>query len=141
LRTIYFKKAKKEYQSLRELIEHFHSLSPTTYWADNNSHQCPRNRNRSIDDLLMMCNNYFPGTTVKDILTVIKAMSNGSEEFYYYFFVCDNIGKPVLDKSAVKKSWYSRWIVDDIIYRDSLGRECRNSEYTLDQLKEILEND
>lgn len=140
MRTIYFKKAKKKYESLRELIEHFYSLSPTTYWADNHSHQCARNRNRSIDDLLLMCNNYFPGTTVKDILTVIKAMTNDSQENHYYFFVCNNICKPVLDKHPIKKP-YASWMTGDIFYKYSFGNNCKGSEYTIDQLKEILEND
>jgi len=143
MRTIYFKKAKKEgYQSLKEMLQHFHSIAATTYWSDNNACQCYRNRNRSIDDLILLANHYFPGSTAKDVLVAFKELSDENKNEYYQFFVCGDIKKPVLNKYMSYKYNLAHFVSSNyILYKDHMKRQCENSEYTLSSMNELLNSE
>lgn len=143
MRIIYFKKAKKEgYQSLKEMLQHFHSISATTYWSDTNTCQCYRNRNRSIDDLILLANHYFPGSTAKDVLVAFKELSDENKNEYYMFFVCGDIQKPVLNKHMSYKYNPSHYNSKDcLLYKDQMKRQCPNSEYTLQSMNELLNSE
>lgn len=69
----YFSKARKIYlespptqENYKEFIDWFISESPATYYRNGNVH-CPRHRDRSISDIIVLCKVYY-NTPIADVL-------------------------------------------------------------------------
>ena len=58
------------------LKDYFDKNSPATYWSDTDELQCFSYKHRSPDDLLLLANHYFPGTTIKEIMNAYKSINN-----------------------------------------------------------------
>lgn len=144
MRTIYYKEAPENPESLKVILkDYFEKNSPATYWSDNNGFQCDKYRNRSIDDLILLANHYFPGSTCKDVLNVYveltKEIQLNNPNKYYVFFVCGNVNRPVLLKQVYEVE--GDWTYNLILHKSHMEAESPNSEYTMKSLKGLLDND
>ena len=109
MRTIYYKEAPEKIDSIASLlIDYLGKCSPATYWEDNNEIQCNHSKNRSLDDLILLCNHYFPGTEIKDLLRgVIEANELlDSRNMCIPLYTCGNIDRPVLHNSLYNGRTY-----------------------------------
>lgn len=146
MRTIYYKEAPENPESLKVLLkDYFDKGSPATYWADSNEFQCGEYRNRSIDDLILLANHYFSGSTCKDVLNAYVELTEDIKLIYeekrYVFFVCGTINKPVLSK-GIYREVDKRYPIDNLIlYSNHMDAQCKNSDYTIKSMKELLDND
>ena len=143
MRTIYYKKAPENPESLKVLLKHyFDETHPATYWTDSNKPQCRGGCNRSIDDLILLANHYFPGSTCKDVLSayieITKELREENSNASCIFFVCRDINRPVM----MSDKYYHLPAVDNyILYSPHLDYASNESEYTMNMLKKIIEND
>ena len=143
MRTIYYKEAPENPESLKVILkDYFEKESPATYWMDTNKPQCSACRNRSIDDLILLANHYFPGSTCKDVLNayieITKELREANSNASCIFFKCNDIDRPVM----MKDKYYHPTHVDNyILYSPHLDHGSNKSEYTMSMLKEIIEND
>jgi len=85
----------KQHSSLWEFVEKYISLNnPQTEFQDGRI-QCHAEKNRSFDDLLLLCQNYYPETTIEELVNTFCSLSKTktlSPEVWY----CDTINKPVI---------------------------------------------
>ena len=101
MRTIYYKEAPENPESLEVILkDYFEKKSPATFWSDDDELQCLEYKHRSPDDLLLLANHYFPGTTIKEIMNAYKSINkeylkNGLTLVLSY---CGDINKPRLRK-------------------------------------------
>ena len=145
MRTIYYKEAPENPESLKVILkDYFEKESPVTYWMDTNNPQCSACRNRSIDDLILLANHYFPGSTCKDVLNVYveltKELQLTNKDGHFCFFHCCDIKRPVLlNRIYTPDDKYT--ICNLILYQKHIDLKCLNSEYTIKSMKELLDND
>ena len=143
MRTIYYKEAPENPESLKVLLKHyFDETHPETYWTDSGKIQCRDGCNRSIDDLILLANHYFPGSTCKDVLNayieITKELREANSNASCIFFKCNDIDRPVM----MSDKYYHLPNVDNyILYIPHLDYKSEKSEYTMRMLKEIIEND
>lgn len=144
MRTIYYKEAPENPESLKVLLkDYFEKGSPATYWSDNNELQCDKYRNRSIDDLILLANHYFPESTCKDVLNVYveltKEIQLNNPNKCYVFFVCGNVNRPVLLKQIYGVE--GDGVCNLILHKSHMERSTPMSDYTMKSLKELIDND
>ena len=145
MRTIYYKEAPENPESLKVLLKHyFDETHPATYWSDSGKIQCRDGCNRSIDDLILLANHYFPGSTCKDVLNVYveltKELQLTNKDGHFCFFHCGDIKRPVLlNRIYTPDDKYP--ICNLILYQNHIDLKCLNSEHTLKSMKELLDND
>ena len=72
-RKIYLQTPPTE-QDYKKFIDWFISESPATYYRDGNKH-CPRNRDRSISDIIVLCKVYY-NTSIADILKHLDTVNH-----------------------------------------------------------------
>ncbi len=136
MRTIYYKEAPENVDSIASLlIDYLKRESPKTFWADNDELQCIENRNRSLDDLILLCNHYFPGTEIKDLLRgVIEANELlDSRNMCIPLYACSGIGRPVIHKKIFNSDSFSKVPVDGF----ESAEYSRNSEFNIKQIRSI----
>jgi len=139
MRTIFYTEAPKDPKSLKILLkDYLDKRSPKTYWSDNSEEQCISGRNRSIDDLILLANHYFPGSTIKDVLNayveIHKDINTGITSIL--FFVCGDIQKPVLMNYLICIS--SR--LKGILYKHHIDNSSNDSEYTMRQMEALIDD-
>lgn len=102
MRTIYYKEAPKNPESLKVILkDYFEKKSPATYWSDTDELQCDRDRHRSPDDLLLLSNHYFPGMTIKEMINTYKSINDDYNKIGKTLVLsyCGDIHKPRLRKA------------------------------------------
>ena len=139
--TIYYKEAPEKVESLYDLLlDYFNKKSPQTFDSKTNELQCAAARNRSVDDLMLLANHYFPGTDIKTLMkTYLEISKNMNKEYCWRlcFFVCHTINKPVL---LIELYSLNVLLINDLLYGPHLNDKSKSSKYTLMELKEILES-
>lgn len=142
MRTIYYKEAPENPESLKVILkDYFEKKSPATYWSDTNEYQCDGNRHRSPDDLLLLANHYFPGTTIKEMMNAYKSISddyNKSSNKTLLFCYCPTMRKPRLYSGLLNKGEYST--VKGLIYADCMHIERGLSQWTLGELAAMIDD-
>lgn len=146
MQTIWFKKAKKSYVDLKEMLIHYFILhNPETYWVDENGNetsnlQCDKNRSRSLEDLMMLSNHYFPGTTIEQMM---KAFYDYDQELAkhnrtLYFGICYTIGRIRLNHEDLNRNASSNYMMHMISLRDE-DRHVTKGIYLPSQIRLIME--
>ena len=102
--TIYFKEAKDKYDSVFDVLNHYFYISgdninPATYWADSHVLQCPARKNRSFDDLLLMCQYYIPESKIEDVVNAIYQFNKDKDEGGLGCIHCSTIKRFVITSS------------------------------------------
>jgi len=142
MRTIYYKEAPENPESLKVLLkDYFEKHSPATYWLDTDEVQCSPNRHRSPDDLLLLANHYFPGTTIKEMMNIYKSISddyNKSSNKTLLFCYCSTIKKPRLYYRLLNKDEYG--VVNGIIYKDYIEHSGGESQWSFKELAEMIDD-
>lgn len=141
--TIYIQGEKQKFESIDEFLDYYISRSsPATYWSDTYEIQCEANRNRSIDDLMLLVNHYFPDTEVKELIRALQRVGNSKKhkDKCVFILICPTISKPVVYREFVStfnlsenpeyKGLFSSFLVN---------RTTSNSIYTYEQLIEMAE--
>lgn len=146
MRTIYYKEAPENPESLKVLLKDFFEKgSPETLWSDTNEFQCYENRHRSPDDLLLLANHYFPGTTIKEIICAYKSINFEYNKIGKTLCIsyCGDIEKPRLRKRLediedFKHNKLSGGLVLlDGYYSKDLKQK---SQWTLGELAEMIDD-
>lgn len=142
MRTIYYKEAPENPESLKVIIkDYFEKVSPATYWSDTNELQCGGNRHRSPDDLLLLENHYFPGTTIKEMINIYKSISDDlikSSEECLLFCYCSTIKRIKLPSFKLKTGEYET--VKGIIFKDYIDHDGGDSQWTFKELAEMIDD-
>jgi len=148
--TIYFKEAKESYDSIMDMLIHYFELNnPATFWKDNNEEQCDGYRNRSVDDLLLLANNYFPETSHKTILKAISDINKENRSWVIISTTCTGVGRHVFFKymNSIKNNLIENtpFYFDNncISYQkeESFVIKPKNSEFTKLQLIDMIMED
>ena len=149
--NIYFKENRESYESVFDMLSHYFSFiadgfrHPTTYWADTHEMQCPRNKNRSFDDLLLMAQHYFPGATIKDVVkALVRYNAEAKRENLIACIRCSTINRYVISNCR-----YYKELLDGANYVCSLlpplggpsDQPTANSQWTLAELHEMAKDD
>jgi hypothetical protein len=143
-RTIYFQGEKQAFNSLDELMEYYLSKnSPATYWVDNDEIQCEAGKNRSIDDLMLMCNHYLPNTEVKELILALQRIGNEKKKYglCVLILICPGIKKTVVyhgfpSASNISDSYPN---FKHLFSGRIEGRSTENSMYTYQELIDMTE--
>lgn len=142
MRTIYYTEAPKDPESLKVILkDYFDKGSPATYWSDTNENQCGSKRHRSPDDLLLLANHYFPGSTIKEMMNAYKSISDdmGEEDGSTLLFCyCSTIKKIRLYYGKLKAGEYLG--VKGIIYRDYIDHSGGDSKWSFSELAEMIDD-
>jgi len=142
MRTIYYKEAPENPESLKVILkDYFDKGSPATYWSDTNEEQCGGHRHRSPDDLLLLANHYFPGSTIKEMMNAYKSISddyNKSKNKTLLFCYCSTIKKSRLYYGLLDKGEYST--VKGIIYKDYIEHSGGESQWSFKELAEMIDD-
>lgn len=145
--TIYFLDAPKNPSALKEvLLDYVSKNSPETFY-NNGEKQCNRGRRRSLDDLLMLSNHYFPESTIKDLLNALKQINIDLKEKDQSIIVllCSDINRFVLYNSLIQGRSYvdgdSRGENKAIngVFISSIDKiKPRNSQWSFNELIELM---
>lgn len=142
MRTIYYKEAPENPESLKVILkDYFEKKSPATYWSDTDELQRYLNKHRSPDDLLLLANHYFPGTTIKEMMNTYRSISddyNKSKNKTMLFCYCSTIKRPRLYYGLLDKDEYST--IKGIVYADSINIERGLSEWSFKELAEMIDD-
>jgi len=144
--TIYLKEQKSLYKDVSELLSDYSNREhPSTYWRSDDSLQCTEDRNRSFDDLLLLCKNYFPNTTVNEIVKfyVNESKSAKNEDKIAYCSYCSGVRKPVVHpKNAIKKNVKNVSAINDFFYFPSIRYDIKeNSQFSPQELIDMVDDD
>jgi len=139
MQTIYFKESKPKYDSLKELLRHYFELkNPATFFSGNHKYQCDAGRHRSIDDLLLLCNHYFPDTTIEQMMGAMLDWDNELQKekgIQLIISVCSTIQRVKLNLGMYPVGIYN---CRNMLYVDSMRSEARLSKYSMKDLDVIL---
>lgn len=146
MRTIYYKEAPENPESLKVILkDYFEKKSPATYWSDTDELQCYHNKHRSPDDLLLLANHYFQGTTIKEVINAYKSINVDYNKTYRTLVLsyCGDIQKPRLRKELqymenfIGKTLSGGFILTDGYYSPNLKEK---SQWTLGELTEMIDD-
>lgn len=131
--TIYYKSAPENVPDVKSLLlDYLLKGSPATFSSTNNESQCMAGCNRSIDDLLMLSNHYFPGTSIKEMLLAlceVKREVNVMDKTIIVF-VCGDIHKPVVHGRLLDGlSLYDHARHKEIFYKPHLEYNTTKSQW------------
>ena len=144
MRTIYYKEAPKNPESLKVILkDYFENKSPETFWSDTDELQCPRYKHRSPDDLLLLANHYFPGTTIKEMMNTYRSISddkivdNGDCLLFCY---CSTIKKVRLFSGRLRSGGYPA--IKGIILKEYIDtdHDGGDSQWTFKELAEMIDD-
>jgi len=145
MRTIYYKEAPENPESLKVILkDYFEKKSPATYWSDTDELQCFSYKHRSPDDLLLLANHYFPGTTIKEMINTYKSINNeynkNGETLVLSY--CGDIHKPRLRKHLEDISEGNERLSKGLVltsgyYKPDFKEE---SQWTLGELAEMIDD-
>jgi len=139
---LYFE-TKNEFTTVIELLEEFIYPYPKATFFDKElfNIQCGWGSNRSISDLLRICQTYISNTNLSDILLTLYDFYNDCRKNIPSLLFCPNINKVVVGLSN------SNFDPDFIQNTAHYPLKCNNEEildklgqdgYTLNNLKQIL---
>jgi len=120
VRKIRFKEEDLKFNSVKDLFARYVKRDVNDTYYKRGSLHCFSNKNRSIDDFIVIAKNYFPKLTVKDILLDIKDFQNEKMDIghgapkYVYISYCGTIKKNNIFYSNVLPSWLSNNSLSDI---------------------------
>ena len=144
MRTIYYKEAPENPENLGVILkDYFEKISPATYWADTNEVQCDEYRHRSPDDLLLLANHYFPGTTIKEMMNVYKKINEDYMERgrTLMFSFCPNMNKPRLRKRLESLESLMVELEKNLVYTSSdYSFRKGNSQWCLRELANMIDD-
>jgi len=142
MRTIYYKEAPENPESLKVLLkDYFDKGSRATYWSDTNEEQCGKYKHRSPDDLLLLANHYFPGTTIKEMMNAYRSISddyNESSRKTLLFCYCPTIGKIRLYCGLLNIGDYDT--IKGIVYKDYINNGGGESQWSFKELAEMIDD-
>jgi hypothetical protein len=116
--------------------------SPRTYWVRDKRLQCDGGKNRSFDDLLLLSKNYYPDTTIEELVNVVsKAIElvreNGKNSIIYY---CSTIEKPIVWKRTLTEDHFCTSHRGFYSYKDYRETNLKGvSKWSLFELYNMLE--
>jgi len=144
MRTIYYKEAPENPESLKVLLkDYFDKQSPITYWSDTKSQQCDNHRDRSVDDMLLLANRYFPGTTIKEMMNAYVSINEdlAKDGNCMIIATCSTIQRVKFCKNIFELKSYGNYLTNGILYNLELDNSTILSEWSMRDLEKILQED
>ena len=147
---IYFKEAKEKYDSVFDVIEHYFNTTtddglrnPATYWEDSNELQCKAHKNRSFDDLFLLCQHYIPGAKIEDVVNSVYQFNKKMGDTGLLACIhCSTVQRFVICSSRYTKSTIeSANYIYDLFPPSEYSKENGNgkeSQWTLNELKSMI---
>jgi hypothetical protein len=136
-KTIYCKQLPKKTESLKEmLLLYFNQSSPETFWSDYHTKQCDARRSRSVDDLLLLSNHYFPGTTIQQMMAAYREINETflKNNATLIFSVCSTIKRIKLNPNKYPVNDYP---TINMVYAKGLDSKAELSQWTMRELAEM----
>lgn len=135
--TIYCKELPENPECLKMMLKTYFELEcPKTYYSNTDFLQCDSGRSRSVDDLLLLSNHYFPGTTIQQMMAAYREINEeyNKENEEIIFSVCSTIERIKLNNNKFNKGDYK---TVNMIYINGLDNVAEKSQWTMRELAEM----
>lgn len=122
---IYCKALDGKHISLFGLMkEYISDANPQTQFEDG-SVQCYSLKNRSFDDMLIMAQTYYSGTTIEELVNVIAKLKD-NKPLYPMVTYCHEVGRPVINaKEFVRDDLIKGIFTNKLLYDKAHSRWCK----------------